>query len=150
MVEDATIRLSGMETKNGEPRMIVLEGELAELIERRRAARSCTTGTGEVVLSDLVFHNQGEAIPLDFRSHWYAACVAAGVGKFICQRCERQLSTTRCEACGKEAEKPRYVGKLFHDFRRTAARNMIRAGVPEKVAMNVLGHKTRSMFDRYN
>jgi integrase len=67
-----------------------------------------------------VFHRAGEPMA-DFRKVWYRACKEAGC-----------------------------PGMLRHDFRRTAARNLVRLGIPERVVMELVGWRTRAMLDRYN
>lgn len=54
----------------------------------------------------------------------------------------RKALANACEAAG-------YPGKLFHDFRRTAVRNLERAGVPRSTAMAMVGHETESIYRRY-
>ncbi len=127
-MEDRQLRLRGQFSKNGEQRTVPLMGELWEIILRRWQARRYKGANGETVLSPFVFfRKKGRGVPkggvpiTEFRKTWKAAC--------------------------KEADKP---DALFHDFRRTAVRNMIRAGVPRRVAMLISGHKTESVFERYN
>jgi integrase len=144
-VEGDVIRLRAENAKNGEPRSVTLSGELGKLIERRKAERQVKTPSG-AVLASFIFHHKGEPIG-DFRKAWATACVATNVGRFVCDACNETLPGHRCEECNRDA---RYTGRIFHDLRRTAVRNMVRAGVPERVAMTIIGHKTRSVFDRYN
>jgi len=102
------------------------------------ASLRCYSGGG--------FHHQG-AQTRDLRKAWATACVAAGQGHYVCDRCKQTVSSRTCEKCGGDA---RYTGRIFHDFRRTAVRNLVRARVPERVAMAISGYKTRAIFDRYN
>lgn len=57
----------------------------------------------------------------------------------------RRRWNTALEAAGLP-----WGSKLVHDLRRTGVRDMIRAGVPQSVAMSISGNKTVSMFLRYN
>ena len=121
-LQSQTIRLEPGTTKSDAGRTIALDGELLEVVKARWDKRKVAEipGQSPTLLCTFVFHRDGKPVG-DFRDVWAKAC--------------------------KEARLP---GKVLHDFRRTAVRNMVRAGVPERVAMMVSGHKTRSVFDRYN
>jgi integrase len=93
-------------------------------------------------VAELVFHRAGRPI-VDYRKAWLAACVTAGLA-------QPKLDAEGRAMLDKQGRPRMAATKLVHDLRRTAARNLVRAGVPERVAMAVTGHKTRAMFDRYN
>jgi integrase len=120
---EGSIRLSGRETKTGRPRTIHLDEELVSML---RASRLATPAGCEHV-----FHNRGRAIR-DFRAAWDRACKTIGRAGYRSPREERERKLT------------------FHDLRRTAIRNMIRAGVSQTVAMSRSGHRTAAVFARYD
>jgi integrase len=135
---EGKITLRSEDTKNKEPRIIYLQGELLEVIHFQRALRDQKFPSSPRVF----FGETGERIK-DLRGAWETACIEAGL-------CE-VLTDDQGKPVKNKKEEPIFIpNKLFHDFRRTAVRNMIRAGVPERVAMMISGHKTRSVFDRYN
>ncbi len=144
-IDGELLDLRGENSKNKQPRSVILRGDLETLIARRRLVRTYEVA-GHCVLSEYVFHRKGEPIG-DFRKSWIKTCVASGLGHYHCPVCDKAVLEVACPWCSGKCY---YVGRLFHDFRRTAVRNMVRAKVPERVAMTISGHKTRSVFDRYN
>ena len=141
---NAEIRLDPGTTKNDEPRTIPMPGELLEMLRVERARNR---------ESEFVFMNAGERIST-FRKAWNSACVRTGLGIFTCRGCNAPISPgSRCTGCKKAKRRARqrlYRGLIFHDLRRTGIRNLVSAGVPERVAMAISGHRTRAVFDRYN
>ena len=80
-VDGGCIRLRAENAKNGTARLIPLEGELAELIARRKPARQVKVN-GTVMLSDLIFHRNGERIS-EFRKSWATAGKKAGIKRLF-------------------------------------------------------------------
>jgi integrase len=144
-VEDGVIRLRAANSKNREARQVVIDGDLTEIIKRRRALRAVETAVG-TVLCDYIFHRDGEPIR-EFRKSWARACVAAGVGTMYCPKCKNEGAALKCEPCKVPTK---YRGRIVHDLRRSGVRDMIRSGVPQNVAMKISGHRTASMFRRYD
>lgn len=120
-----TLRLDPGMTKNGEGRVVYLTDELKTALAAQQARVEALQKRLGRIIPALFPHlggrgrRRGEAIR-DFRKVWKAACKAAGV-----------------------------PGRLRHDFRRTAVRNMERRGVPRSVATKLTGHKTEAVYRRY-
>lgn len=127
------VRLDPGTTKSGDGRVFYLTPELQSLLEGQRQRADELQRAKRMVVPHVFFHTEsirtgaigvrtGRPIRADgFYHAWQRAKLAAG-----------------CPAT------------IPHDLRRTAIRNMVRAGIPERVAMALAGHKTRSVFDRYN
>jgi integrase len=161
-IEGDCIVLRAEKAKNGFARSVPLSDELAELIDRRKAAQPVER-QGVLTLSSLIFHRNGEPVD-NFRKVWMRACIAEGLGKFVCPKCIAETGPERGQhvyELGEKGKCPRcqlkfkfsdrkYSGRLFHDLRRSAVRDMINAGCPTADAMQVSGHRTMSMFQRYN
>jgi len=128
---DGVVRLEPGTTKNDEgvefPFSVLpeLETVLRTQWERTKAIER---ETGQII--PWVFHRNGQPIRY-FRRSWARACYLAGVGQL-----------------DPKTKAPRAF-KFRHDFRRTAVRNLERAGVPRSVAMRLVGMKTQSIYSRY-
>jgi integrase len=118
-VDRRTKTLRIEDTKNRTPRTIPY-GALPQLVDVIEDQwRRTKAARDRGVIVARVFHRDGAPIR-DYRVSWANACAAAGL-----------------------------AGRIPHDFRRTAARNMLRAGIPQPVAMLIGGWKTDSVFRRY-
>jgi integrase len=143
-----TISLLAGETKNDDARVAPICTELRTLLVAQSANRQAGC---ERVCFKIGPKGHAERVR-SVRKAWYSAAVRTGIGRF----------ESATDADGKPImQKPRgprskpkaaltYVGKTFHDLRRTGVRNLIRAGVDRDTARHISGHKSDSVFSRYN
>jgi integrase len=113
--------------------MFPLTPRLREILEKQLArTEALQRATGKII--PWLFHRDGNPIN-SFRKTWITACIAAGFGHVI--------KNTKGKVVKKVAD------RIPHDFRRTAVRNLERAGVARSAAMKMVGHKTESIYRRY-
>jgi integrase len=145
------ITLDAGSTKNDESRTMFLEGELYGTLFEQKKIRD-----EDYPSCQFVFFRDGKPIK-SFRKAWNTALKKCGYKPtFKCKDCgtiveiqdDKAVKNATCFKC--RSSKLRKHDKFFHDLRRTAVRDMVRAGTPEKVAMCLSGHKSRSVFERYN
>src|SRR5690242_8934225 len=99
------VRLEPGTTKNGEGRTFPFTDALRDLLTAQRAEHDALKRAGRIC--PFVFQVEGHPVPQGtFVKAWYKARKAGG-----------------------------QPGRLMHDFRRTAVRNLVRAGISEQVAM---------------
>jgi integrase len=136
-LEAGTIRLDPGQTKNDDGRLVYLTPELKTLLTAQVDRVMALMRARSTVIPYLFPHLKGRFAARrirDFRKTWATACKRAGFAVTV-------------EENGKKVIRPLFIR---HDFRRTAVRNMVNLGIPERVAMTVTGHKTRAVFDRYH
>jgi integrase len=125
------VRLDPGTTKNREGRVFYLTAELHQLLKRQRAPADEIQRQKKMIVQHVFFHRH--------------VTKAGALGHFA----GRRISADGFYHAWRRARTPAGCpGNIPHDFRRTAIRNMVRAGIPERVAMKLSGHKTRSVFDR--
>jgi integrase len=126
-LDERSIRLNPGETKNKSPREIPLTKDL-----HQRLTAMLMTRNDLFPECPWVFSRAGKQIK-DIRGAWEGASKRAAA---VCPSLW-------------DSDRNRHA-RIFHDLRRTGARNLVRAGVPEATVMAIGGWKTRAMFDRYN
>ncbi len=131
-LQERSVSLKASQTKNKEARSMYAEDDLLSILLDQWAVKEDGF--------PYVFHKEGRRIQ-NFRNAWNMACRTAGIGYGY------KLSEEYSE---KWTEKGLTPGPTYHDLRRTAVREMDRAGVSRKVAMMRTGHKTESVYNRYN
>ena len=141
------LSLRAGETKNEEGRKVFLTPQLkAALVAQLERVDTLQRQFKRVipfVFPHLQGCHRGKQI-LDFRKAWRTACLEAELGGLTGEAREKRRQWLKANPSAG------LLSMLRHDLRRTAVRNLVRAGVAERVAMELTGHKTRSVFDRYD